>query len=211
MITLRSPVVALAGALLLALASTACGGSASSESSAPAGEADSSSWPQSVEETSPWPHFGFPNGMVTAPHWQAPRELGCVQRIEVRKEPQRDFQGGEGPRTEYGKVLGSTCRAAGAALQVTDDAGYEPLVLGDCKAGLTLSTSSATLAELRFATPKACEDYVKLRASVPPNGGNHLLVTTTLRVLAIKPAAAFEVVTATLASDTATVAVVDGP
>lgn len=90
----------------LFISAVACGGTAEGQpipgdnkrtDPSPAEEDDgfpayTKGWPETDVTTAAWPYFGSANtGVVIAPRWVAPAQLGCGQRRRVRNEPSRNF------------------------------------------------------------------------------------------------------------------------
>jgi len=198
--TTRSLLSGVLATLLLSIA--ACGGTAEgqpADNDAQSFPAESAGWPETITTTSAWPYFGSGNtGVVIAPRWVAPKELGCGQQVRVRTEPSRDFAPGDGPRTVYGPTLGVECAGAGVSLIIVDEAGYDEanLFRGNCATGIKLSTQSGNLAEVHYATKAACETFVEARAAAAKVDVRQRS-KTELKLSALQPATVFDFVSIT--------------
>jgi len=204
----------------LFISAAACGGTAAEGQPFPADEkrtdpspspatqddgfpADTKGWPETVETTAAWPFFGSADtGVVVAPRWVAPQQLGCGQQVRVRTEPSRNFAPGDGPRTVYGPVLGAACVSPGLTLVVVDEAGYDEanLFRGDCTSGVKLSTQSTPIATIHFASAAACESFMSARTA-PARTEGHRRSVTELRLTSLQPEANLELGTASEAPE----------
>lgn len=169
------------------------GGSAST----PADPDDTADWPESIETMPAWPHFGVPNGVLTAPHWRAPRKFGCEVEVRMKREPPRAFAEGEGPRSVVVEELGTACKPVGTTISIVDrpvDDDYS-LLQGSCSEGFVLAAAPVgTLAELRFATDEACAEMAALRDRLAAGEGETGdIVGTTARLVTAAPDPVFEV------------------
>jgi hypothetical protein len=149
--------------------------------------------------------------VVTAPAWVAPVKMGCEVRQRVRTQPSEGLAPGEAPRTVVEATLDTTCRPSGSAATVVDDPSYDDarLFVGSCAQGFTLSTRSAKLATVAFATPADCDAFAALRASSMAGTAKRRL-RTVLRLDALTPEAAFTVTSFSEAPDASNYAVTDG-
>jgi hypothetical protein len=171
--------------------------------------AETKGWPETVATTAAWPFFGSANtGVVIAPRWIAPQQIGCGEQVRVRTEPSRNFAPGDGPRTVYGPVLGSACVSPGLTLLLIDEARYDEanLFRGDCASGVELSTQSAPLATIHFASAAACETFMSARTASATSDGRRRTVTE-LRLMSLQPNAVFEFGSVADAPDDAALAV----
>jgi hypothetical protein len=125
------------------------------------------------------------------PHGYRHAKFGCVNRVKVRTEPDRDFAQGESRRKVYGDVVDSQCATVGARIRVVDgDTGKSTLIQGNCGEGFGMTVRGTRLAMVVFADASACEAYAKVRSAAPET------TTTVLRLVALQPIATFAMVSA---------------
>lgn len=205
--------------LALVLFIAGCGGTATSEpETSDAGAADaargplpSDSWPESIETTAPWPTFGSAvDGVVTAPTWVPPQTLACEDSVRVKREPLRDFQPGDGPRTIVLETLGTKCKPAGSRATLVDDPSYPAatLLFGTCETGIVLRALDRALATVTFASATDCSTFMSLRND-SASGKAKRRLETTLVLETPAPSPTFRFVSAREASDEAAFVMAD--